>query len=224
MDRAPVDAQVLRRRDRSCTCRCRAASRPARAPARRMSPRARRRRSASSSCCARRASSGSALRIRRVEVAARADDAVEVVAELDAAAEHALVHRAVGRRVVREAHAPRPPVAARGACAASGTRRRSRAPSTGAPGPPWPTISSSRSTTTSPALLDRQEQRIVEAPAVARRTPRARAAASAARERADRAARGWKAAAPRPSAGRTPRRRCAPPTPPAARAPRRSGS
>ena len=73
--------------------------------------------------------------IRPIEVGARAHDAVEVVSELHVAAEHALVHRTVGGRVVREAHAPRPPVRARAACAASGRRRRSRAPSTAVPGP-----------------------------------------------------------------------------------------
>ena len=53
---------------------------------------------------------GIGVRVGRLEVAARAHDAVEVVAELDVAAEDALVDRAVGRRVVREAHAARPPV------------------------------------------------------------------------------------------------------------------
>jgi len=48
---------------------------------------------------------GIGVRIRDVEIAPRDDDAVEVVAELDGAAEHARVHGAVGRRIVREAHA-----------------------------------------------------------------------------------------------------------------------
>ena len=55
---------------------------------------------------------GIGVRIGDLEVAARADDAVEVVAELDVAAEHPLVHRTVRRRIVRKAHASRPPMGA----------------------------------------------------------------------------------------------------------------
>ena len=157
-----------------------------------------------------------------LEVAARADDAVEVVAELDVASEHALVH--ASGRPARRARSRRAAVASRGrgTCAASGRRRRSRARSTAAPSPSWPTISSSRSTTTSPASSIVRNSASFKPPAVAHerleREPQRRLLAN----RAARADRGWTAVAPRPSAGRTPRRRCARPTPRAAAAPRRS--
>ena len=53
---------------------------------------------------------GVGVRIATGEIRARAHDAVEVVPELDLPAEHALVHGAIGRRVVREAYPARAPV------------------------------------------------------------------------------------------------------------------
>jgi hypothetical protein len=50
------------------------------------------------------------LGIRPLEIASRAHDAVEVVSELDVAPEHAVVHRAIERRIVREANAAWAPI------------------------------------------------------------------------------------------------------------------
>src|SRR4029453_3941369 len=52
---------------------------------------------------------GIGIWIRHIEVAPRADDPVEIVAKLDIATEHALMHAAIVRRLVRETHAPRAP-------------------------------------------------------------------------------------------------------------------
>ena len=187
MDRAPVDAQVLGDAvDRAApvassittssrTCAVMSAARPAGARLEHL-PREPR-------------DLGIGVGIGPLEVAARADDAVEVVAEFDVAAEHALVDRAIGRRVVREADAPRPPVRRRGSVRSirNATPIASSVDWRTEPDPP--TISSSRSTTTSPRFLDRQEQRLVEAAAVARerldREPQRRLLADQEPERAE---------------------------------------
>ena len=110
---------------------------------------------------------GSAFGVRDLEVAASADDAVEVVTELDhVPAEHPFVHRPVPRRVVREADPARPPA-----------RPQER--------PQHPVRDADRELGGLPhgsrppddqflaqdddlaALLDREEQRVVQAPAVA---------------------------------------------------------
>ena len=92
---------------------------------------------------------GIGLGIGAGEIRARAHDAVEVVAELDLPAEHALVHGTIGRRVVREAYPARTPLRPEELIATSETPRRWRAPSPAGPRLHARSTRSSLSTTTS---------------------------------------------------------------------------
>jgi len=110
------------------------------------------------------------IRIRvgvwRFEIAPRAHDAVEVMAELDIAPEDALVHRAVARGIVREAHAPRLPLGAEERCQrpeCDADRKLGRLAHR-------PAVADDQFLPQDDdvaAFLDRQEQRGVELPAVA---------------------------------------------------------
>ena len=110
---------------------------------------------------------GVGIGIRQIEVGAHAHDAVEVVPELHVAAEHAIVHRAVGGCIVGEAHAPRPPLR---------TEQRAQHPEGDADRELRRLPHGARATDDQllaqhddlPGFLDREQQRIVEPPPITR--------------------------------------------------------
>ena len=217
---AAIDAEVLRDAGRSCTVPMPSSvtTRP-RTCARRCRLRARR--AARRAAAARNAPS----RDRRSDWAARDRLRAQTMPlkswpNSTRAAEHALMDRAVGRRIVREADAPRLPVGAEKVRSIRNTTPIASSVDWRT-GPACRRSSSSRSTTTSPLssmvrnsaslAAGRSDERL-------QREPQRRLLADE-QARADRDS---TAAASRPSAGRRPRRRCARPTPRAARARRRS--